>query len=112
MGLVKHFTTIELRTIEKLLKEEPYISFSEICRRINRPRSSLKDLMRRNGGRTNYTAQKEIDRRHKAISNLTDSGFNFTKGKDHKLYLNDRIDALQMHIDILYEEIKNLKERK
>jgi IS30 family transposase len=112
MSCGKPLNLQERKKIEELIKQN--YSLSDIARTIGRAKNTVITDVRRNGGRNEYTAEKSMETSRKRmilkLAALT------TRNKEPKISplsrMLSRVDVLEMHVDILIDEINKLKERK
>ena len=101
-------TLSERKIIESLIKKN--FKCTEISRRINRGKNSVVVEVRRAGGYDNYNAkraQKESEERW-AARNKNLSEYNGSKVPEPNL-LRTKIQNLEFQIEILFEQIKELR---
>lgn len=98
----------ERQQIEKLIKEKPDLSLSQISRLMNRGKNTVIDEVRKNGGREVYNAKaahnRYLDLRAKKIQNVT--------LENHPIHrMKNKIDAIEMQLEIIIEELRALRNK-
>lgn len=98
----------ERQQIEKLIKEKPDLSFAEISKLIGRGRNTVVEEVRKNGGREVYNAKvahhRYLDLRAKKNQNYTP--------ENHPMHrLKNKIDAIEMQLEIIIEELRALRNK-
>jgi IS30 family transposase len=109
--MVMRFTLNERKQIEALLKKQ--LPGAEIAREINRSKNGVNTEIRLNGGRVNYSAEKAFDNSEKVQKEKIRKQTEFLR-KTLNPYkkLSERIENLEMQIEILIDTIKELKNDK
>lgn len=104
----------ERKQIEEFFKQD--LSIAEISRRIRRSKNIVSREMKRAGGRDNYSAeQAHLDaftRKGNIFEKLNTIKQTLETNENHNQNFIDRIENLEMQIDIILEtlrEIKNVK---
>lgn len=110
---MKYLTFDERKKIEKLLKIN--LSCGEISKALNRSKNLIVVEVRRSGGRDNYTAKKAQNdseqRKIKKYENLSKKNKSEDTFLKKRIYCYQRLEALEMQIEILVDQIKKLEER-
>lgn len=103
MSKIRHVTFEERKVIEeKIKKGMPNV---EIGKLLGRNGSTISWEIQRNGGRDNYKAKKAQERYDTLKKN------NWEKSLAKRRILANEVDALKMIVDILTEEIKEIKKK-
>ena len=97
-------TIKERELIESLLKEN--LTGSEIARKLNRSKNTINSEIRRNGGRLNYSGEKA-----QIKSDLIRGSVLEKQRSTNNIVLDskDKIEALEMQVQILLETIQEMK---
>jgi IS30 family transposase len=105
-------TLNERKLIHKWIKKE--ISLSNIAKKINRPRTTIFGEVRKNGGRYKYNWQDAQKRSDKVNKERIEKICKYHKSNKFNPYieLQKKIGNIEMHIEILIDEIKQIKETK
>jgi len=108
MGRVDPINFEERKVIEELLQLD--YSGSQIAYEINRHKNSINFEIRRNGGRKNYKAEI-AQQRHNDIGMLKNSSLRekYDKGKHPISRMKQKIENLEMQMEILTDSIKELR---
>lgn len=107
MAKFRRFTQDDLVQIEIMLNEDPEIFVQDLAERVGKTSAAIIKLLERNGGRENFTAEKEHLRALQAKQDRkTGIRKRLTQGE-----ARESIEVVLMHIDIFYEELKALKEK-
>lgn len=98
----------ERRQVEKLIKECPDLSLTQISKLINRGKNTVIDEVRKNGGREVYNAElahhRYLDLRAKKSQNVT--------LENHPIHrMKNKIDAIEMQLEIIIEELRALRNK-
>lgn len=107
----EHLKLEERKEIEHLLALP--VSICKISRIIKRPKQTIVMEVRRNGGKQLYNADKaherarrvELERKAKLSARRAPRPMSLFS-------LNQKIDCLKMQMDIIFDELTNLKEKK
>lgn len=102
----------ERKKIENLLKHYPSYSLSQISIRINRGKNTVICEVRKNGGRENYTAEKGQQKSYETHQRKIQRLKTINAFTDPNRPIRDKIDALSMQIEILFDMVKELQQNR
>ena len=102
------FSYEERKEIENLLMQG--LHGSEIARRLNRSKNGVLVEIRRNGY-SEYSAKKAQNRADKIHSKKYQKLSESNKQKPPSRWVKERIEALEMQIEILHDTIKELMKK-
>jgi len=96
----------ERKLIQKLINEN--LSLSEISRKLNRSKNCVVVEVRVNGGRSSYTADDAQNRSDLANFEKRNNLHKLNKNVPKVFLYKERIQNLEMQIEILIDKIKEL----
>ena len=103
------FSFQDRQMIEKLIKEN--LTGSEIARRMNRSRTGVNCEIRINGGRDQYSAASAQKNHFDKMTIRSEHLSKMNKGKAPVPKYLQKIESLEMHIEILHDTIKELMKK-
>ena len=102
----KPITFEERKEIQKLLSKG--LSCSEISRYINRSKNGVVTEVRRGGGKDSYLAKKSQKEADLKNSIRCEKLKKINVGNKIQYYMKQRIENLEMQVEILYDTIKEI----